>query len=221
MKRTLRTPLLFMAGTLLIELAWIWAVPPFRGIDEFDHAYRAASVAEGFWSPEWTEVPNGRGVLLPVPEEIVVDAHEVCDSYEYVGPANCQAVSRLDRGLVMVASAAGRYNPVFYWVVGSPSRLASGSDALYIMRATSALLCSLLVAISAWVIGRWANTRWPFVALALALTPVTLYGFMLPAPNGVEMAAALCLWSGLLGLASLRPEVRTSRPAWLCRHLAR
>ena len=202
MKLTLRTPLLFMAGTLLVQLAWIWAVPPFRGIDEFDHSYRAASVAEGFWSPKWTEVPDGRGVLLPVPEELVIDAQDVCTSYEYVGRANCQAVSKLDRGLVTVASAAGRYNPVFYWVVGTPSRLASGSMALYIMRATSALICSLLVAIAAWAIGRWAKTGWPLVSLALALTPVTLYGFMLPAPNGVEMAAALCLWSGLLGLAS-------------------
>ena len=208
MKGSLRVPLLFTAATLLVQLAWIWAIPPFRGIDEFDHAYRAASVAEGYWSPAWADVPGTHGSLIPVPVDMVRDAHAVCASYDYTGPANCRGASAAAQGMVSAASGAARYNPVFYWIVGVPARAATGSEALYLMRATSALLCSLLVGMTAWVIGKWARTRWPFVALTLALTPVTVYGFMLPAPNGVEMVAGLCLWASLLGLAS--PQARRS-----------
>jgi hypothetical protein len=34
----------------------------------------------------------------------------------------------------------------------------------------------------------------------LALTPVSLYSMAMPAPNGIELAAALCVWASLLGI---------------------
>lgn len=46
-----RFAFLVFLGALLMQAAWIVAVPPFRGSDEFDHAYRAASVADGAWMP--------------------------------------------------------------------------------------------------------------------------------------------------------------------------
>ena len=212
MKRTLRTPLLFMAATLLIQVAWVLAIPPFRGIDEFDHAYRAASVAEGYWSPEWTDVRGAHGSLIPVPRRMVREAQDVCAAYEYTGPANCRGTTEIGHGLILAASGAARYNPVFYWLIGTPASITTGTRALYLMRVMSALLCSLLVGLTAWVSEKWARTRWPFVALALSLTPVTLYGFTLPAPNGVEMAAALCLWASLLGLAPSRTRESNAAP---------
>lgn len=49
--------LLVVAGSFLLQAAWILAVPPFRGMDEPDHAYRAESVAAGRWSA--TAQPSG------------------------------------------------------------------------------------------------------------------------------------------------------------------
>ena len=42
-----RLPALLVLGALVMQAAWILALPPFRGADEFDHAYRAAAVAHG------------------------------------------------------------------------------------------------------------------------------------------------------------------------------
>src|SRR3712207_2367380 len=127
-------------GALLLQVAWILAVPPFRGVDEFDHAYRAGSVAGGEWVSLGTEAAQGRGDLVRVPAGIVRDAGPVCSSYGYTGPDNCSPVARLDGDEVTVASAAARYNPLFYWVVGTPARPFDGVTALYVMRLTASLL---------------------------------------------------------------------------------
>ena len=61
---------LLVAGVLLVQAAWILAVPPFGGSDEFDHYHRAAGVASGQF--RLTEpVQDGRGLLVRVPEDNV------------------------------------------------------------------------------------------------------------------------------------------------------
>ena len=57
---------LLAAGVLLVQLAWILTVPPFRGIDEFDHAYRAAAVAHGQWLPRASASVRGHGEYVEV-----------------------------------------------------------------------------------------------------------------------------------------------------------
>src|SRR4051794_25121755 len=85
----LLVPVLVVLGTFLIQSAWSLALPPFRGTDEFDHAFRAASVADGQWVSHWGVAHDGRGVLVRAPRSLVVAASPVCRSYEYTGPDNC------------------------------------------------------------------------------------------------------------------------------------
>jgi hypothetical protein len=209
MRRPIVLAALVALGTLVIELAWVLTVPPYRGSDEFDHVYRAASVAHGYWRPEQVASPEGRGLLIPVPRKIVTDGTKMCSSYDYTGPANCRPVETLDNGLVTVASAASLYHPAFYWLIGTPALPFTGVDALYAMRVAGALSCAFLVGLAAWASIITSRTVWPLASLVLALTPVTLYSMAMPAPNGIELAAALCVWVGLLGM--LRAE--SSRPA--------
>ena len=138
MRQALRVAALFLLGTLLAQTAWILAVPPYRGSDEFDHVYRAGSVASGYWRPDWRHPADGRGDLIPTPRGLVEDGSAVCSSYDYVGPDNCRPVESLDGGLVTVASAAARYNPAFYWLIGKPAMVTDGVTALYVMRFMSA-----------------------------------------------------------------------------------
>ena len=42
MRSAVRFGVLTFVGMLLLQTAWILAVPPYHAIDEFDHAYRAA-----------------------------------------------------------------------------------------------------------------------------------------------------------------------------------
>lgn len=196
-------PVLIFLGTLLVQAAWILAVSPFRGIDEFDHAYRAAAVARGEWVAEGTP-KHGRGGLVTVPADIVSAAHAQCAALKYTKHDNCSPAEELANGEVRVASGASRYNPVFYWVVGSAARPFHGAAALYVMRAVSALLCALGLAVAAWCVSRRCRTRWPLTGLLLAVTPVFAYSTVLPAPNGLEMVAGLVLWCALLALDGQR-----------------
>ena len=189
-----------LLGVLLLQAAWSFVVPPFRGLDEHDHAYKAAAVARGDWSASHTEAPGGWGELVTVPADLVVAAGPVCETFPYTTKDNCSAVrDGQDAGTVEVASSAARYNPVFYFAIGTPARFFSGSDALYAMRATGALICALLIALA--ISTAWSSSRWPAAAVLVAATPVMLYSTTIAAPNGVEMSGALLVWSALLSLA--------------------
>ncbi len=199
-----------MLGTVLVQAAWILSVPAFRGIDEFDHAYRAAAVAGGeWWSSE--PAPDGRGELVTVPRDLVVAAGPECKSRAYTGHDNCAPVADAVGDPVQVATAAARYQPLFYWAVGEAARVFHGTSALYAMRVAASLMCAALVALAGWSVSLWARTRWPMVALLAALTPVTLYSSTTAAPNGIEILAGLAVWVTLAGLSTAGLGQRAER----------
>ncbi len=209
--RALVVAALLLLGTFLLETAWIIALPPFRGTDEFDHAYRAASVAHGHWRFPSVAAEHGRGGLVVVPRALVEAASPVCASYLYTGRDNCYPVADVGDGYVTVASAAGSYNPVFYAVIGSVSTMFDGAHALYAMRVANALVCGLFIALAAWVTSLWAQTRWPLFAVVVSMTPVMIFSLAVAAPNAMEMSAALALWCSLLGVVRLDPDDRRMR----------
>lgn len=193
---------LLVLGLALVQAAWILALPPFRGIDEFDHAYRAAAVSGGEWIASGETAKQGRGTLVTVPDRIVQDAAPVCWDYDYTGPDNCRPVDRIDDDRVKVASAAASYNPAFYWVVGAPSRWLEGAYALYAMRAVAAAICAGFFFLGVWSIAHSTTSPWPLLAILATITPMWTFSTILPAPNGTEMFSALALWSVLFGLAA-------------------
>ncbi len=197
---------------LLLQAAWILTVPPFRGSDEFDHAFRAAAVARGQWVAG-DVAEDGRGQLVAVPASIVEAARAQCESRDYTGPDNCSPVSELPGGEVEIASAASSYHPAFYWVVGTAALPFDGAGALYAMRIVTALLSLMFVALAAWAVAKLPG-RWPMAGLVLAVTPVFLYSTTVAAPNGVEMSAGLALWGTLLALIDGRDKRTETRLLW-------
>ena len=210
-RRPARCATLLALALLALQAAWVLTVPPFRGIDEFDHAYRAAAVAHGQLLPSQRPVEDGRGEYLRVPASLVAAATEVCETYPYTGPDNCRAAHTLPGGFVEVASAAARYNPAFYWLIGTPASAFDGAAGLYALRAAAALACALLVWCAGYALTLGFRSGWPLLGLAVATTPVLVYSTSLGAPNGVEICAGLALWSALLAL----------RAPWLPRHQER
>ena len=199
-RRPVRQATLLAFALLALQVAWVLTVPPFRGIDEFDHAYRAAAVAEGQVLPSDRPVVDGRGEYVAVPPSLVTAATEVCEYYEYTGHDNCHAARTLPGGLVEVASAAARYNPAFYAIVGTAAAAFDGAAKVYALRLAAALLCAVLVGCAGYALSAGTRSSWPFLGLAVAATPVFAYSTALGAPNGVEMCAGLALWSAFLGL---------------------
>ncbi len=224
--------LLLLVGVMVVQVAWILAMPPFRAIDEFDHAYRAAAVAGGQWVAPATPADAGRGSYVRVPEDLVRAAGPVCKTYAYTLPENCAPASRLGHGEVEVASAASTYNPLFYWVVGTPSSAFDGVGFLYATRVISALLCLLLIAGAVGILASAGKGLWLGAAVACALSPCLIYSTTVGAPNGLEMCAGLACTAALLSLrrtgghearalvtfgvaASILVSVRLLGPVWL------
>ena len=189
------------AGILLVQAAWAIVVPPFRGLDEHDHAYRADSVAHGDWNQQHEASPQGWGSFVRVDADLVEQARPICETFPYTTRDNCVGGGEAGDGRVRVASSAAQYNPAFYWVVGTAARPFSGATELYAMRLAAASLCALLLTIAVATIRVWARSSWPLVGLAAAVTPTMLYSTSLVAPNGVEMCAAAVVWCALLGVA--------------------
>ena len=189
-----------------MQLAWIVALPPFRGSDESDQAFRMASVARGEWHADYKTRVQARGNIVTVPKELIRAATPECSWYKYQSWDNCHVVRRVGGHYGTVASSAARYNPVFYWVVGIPARLLGGASSLLAMRLSASVLCSLMLAGIGLTVAQWARSAWPWIGCAVAMTPVVVYSTVLPAPNAVEMLGGLGLWTALLGLTRVNGD---------------
>lgn len=187
-------------GFLLLQFGWISVIAPFAAMDEFDHAYRASSVANGHIKARRDVAPPdfARGDLIPVRADIVTAANPACSKLDYTRPYDCRPWKELSGDEVFVGSSAARYNPAYYAVVGLASKPFHGNAALYVMRIVSALICSALFALSIGLTASWARTKWPLIAIVLAALPTTVYSTSVAAPNGIQLMAGLAVWSALL-----------------------
>lgn len=204
MNRTTRQAFVLLVGILFAQAAWVMAVAPFRGIDEFDHAFRAAGVASGDWLLK--EAPeDGRGLLVTVPVELAASARAQCEQLAYTLPDNCRPVETKPDGSVVIATGAATYHPAYYFVVGLPASIFDGTTSLYAMRATSALLCAVGIAWASACVIRPGRSK-TALGFLVATSPMLLFSTSIVAPNGLEMVAGLLLWCSLLRLVDETEE---------------
>jgi hypothetical protein len=194
-----------LAGVLLLQFAWILVLPPFGGIDEHEHAFKAAAVARGDFSPHHAPSGQGWGEFVTVPSSLAEAAQPQCAILQYTYSDNCVGFANPD-GTTRIASSAARYNPAYYAVVGTIGRIFTGDAALYAMRIASSLICALLIAAAFYVTRSSSRSAWPPVALLLGLTPTAIYSTSLVAPNGIEICGGVLLWCCLIALRSDAPQ---------------
>jgi hypothetical protein len=96
----------------------------------------------------------------------------------------------------------GSYPPMYYVLAGWPSRLLDARTALYAMRAVGALVCAALLASALASLALAGRSRIIVTGFALAVTPMTVFLAGSINPNGVEIAAAICLWASMLALVA-------------------
>lgn len=189
--------MVFAAIFIMMSL-WAIASPLMSVPDEQVHAIRAAAVVRGELEgvPSKSE-PWRSAVTVP---RYVANTQELrC----FVGDVNqtplCQTPAAGDQDdLVTGYTTATSNSPAFYAVAGIPSLMLSGNAALYAMRLTVALICSLLIASAFTALTQLARSRWVTVALGVAVTPMVLYLGGSLNPNGVEVAAMAALFATLL-----------------------
>lgn len=199
MSAAARFGVLAFLGMLFAQAAWLLALPPYHGIDEFDHVYRAAGVASGQWRLT-EDVPEGRGLRVVVPTDIAAAAEEQCSNLPYTMLHDCVPIEKVGDEQVAIATAAGTYQPLYYWAVGIAAQPFEGDAANYVMRAVTALVSALWVGVAGYCLSLAGAGFWTRLGLVTSLTPVLVYSTTVAAPNAWEMVAGLGLWTSLLAL---------------------
>jgi len=228
-------------GLALAVMQGIWSVsmPPMASPDEPSHVVRAAAVARG----QLGSTPGqdhsdpyalGPAATVQLPSDYVA-ASKLPTCYEHLGqqPASCmKPVPPATGQTVAVNTFAGQYPPLYYALVGWPSRFLSAVPAMYAMRLVSVVISSALFV---WGLYRLrtvtVKAAWTWAAIA-ALTPMTLFMGSMVNPQALEISSAFAFWAACLALArsvgaprrgavvqaavagALLINTRTSGPVW-------
>lgn len=199
-------------ATLVVVTAlgalWALASPLFSVPDEPAHVIRAAAAARGQLLPgERTE--RGYSTWVEVPE-VFAQASGVptCFAFHPDVTAGCAPSFDGSDRPTLVETNAGLYPPAFYAVVGLPSVPFPSTTGVYLMRVVSAAICGALLA-SALASARLVTApRLVIAGVAAAVTPQVLFLAGSVNPNGVEIAAAISLWTSLAVLLTSDVEQR-------------
>lgn len=196
------------AAAAVFVLLWVlsgtWAVatPLFGAPDEPAHVIRAAAVARG---QILGKSAPGRGrpdTAVRVPRAYdVMGARIGCWVHDPETTPSCAGRFPGTSPDVDTTTYVGRYNPVYYAVVGLPSRLSSGASGVYLMRILSAAVGAGLLTMAVLAAMRSKRPPLALLGVALCLTPMVCFLAGTVNPNGLEVAASVCLWTaGILVL---------------------
>lgn len=189
--------LLFLSSFGLC-LTWAAATPMFGVPDEISHMVRAAAAARG--DLDGRPVGDGtrmyRAPLVLVPgSKITGTPSDLCYAFTSSQSADCMVLSSdLQEGLLV--STASSYPPLYYLLVGWPSRIFQSSHGLYAMRAASALWFAALISLAAASLHRSRLPPIAFCGLALAATPMAWFVGASVSPSSMAIGAGLAAWCG-------------------------
>lgn len=196
--------------TLGLTTVWNLASPLGSSPDEPAHLIRAAAVVRGDWAgPPAPEAPQFWAVEVPA---YVAHANDdTCMAFDGTESAGCQTPLRGDASvLVATHTSAALNSPLLYGWLGLPTLFATGDLALYLVREMGGVLFSALIGLAVWALRSISRGPFALAALAVALTPMTIYLAAVGNPNGIEVGATLALLSGGLA-ATARGVTRAQR----------
>lgn len=194
----------FVFGAIVV--LWSLSIPMMGGPDEPAHAVKAVAVARGEFRTGFVRARGG-GFLAPsipatrvrVPEAYgALRDLPLCWLTQSAVPASCAHPVGNDESVVTATTYVGTYPPLYYLLVGWPSRVLKPSTALYAMRILTGLICAALLASGLTIAARLG--RMLLVGAAISVTPMVLFLAGSINPNAVEIAAAFCVWLSLLEL---------------------
>ncbi len=205
-RRVRRLTLATWLVTFLASLVWSLANPMWGDPDSVAHSLLAYSVVHDDPVPDPIEQRAEAGTSYAntrVPEGLLVSASTAgCFAAKPSSTPDCVAAFTDSAALVDFANPAGRYLPVYYWIVGLPTYLVPIAWALWAQRVATAAVAALMIA---WAATAALTGRRPAVAVTgvlVGVTPMVLFLAGAVNPNSLEIAAALAM--GACTLAFLR-----------------
>jgi hypothetical protein len=203
--RRLRFWAVFLGSwALLSMLAGLWALatPIGAAPDEPAHLIKAASVVRG----QFIGKPSRVGTVVQVPLYIAYTQAQTCYAFAPQESAACIPKVPGDGSIVVDAvTSAGLYNPVYYALVGWPSLVLHDDKGIFAMRAASAIVTTLFLALSFALLSRWRNRALPAVGFLAAVTPMVLFLAGSVNPNSLEIAATLAAFVAMLSIVRDEP----------------
>jgi hypothetical protein len=160
-----------LVGYFVLGAAWAFAGPYNSSADEQDHIIRAAGVAAGQWAPKPEDVAYHTGAMQTVPKSL---NRGYCWHFYTDRSAACETGVYDDETPEPIATKVGRYNPVYYAVVGWPLRISPTMHGLWGARLISCLLVAGLLALAASGALRWFRHGIALTGVVLMATPAVL-----------------------------------------------
>lgn len=196
-----RVWLLCFAAFFLIGSAWAMAAPYEAYPNEVSHVMRAAAVVTGQVSPVLASGHGGTGAYETIP--VGLNPPDIyCMVYKAETTGVClpqigkDGWSKTKREI----SAAGRYNPLYYGIVGWPLRWRPDMLGIILTRLISAALSAAFLASAAVSCLSMRRPALAMAGLLLAVTPVVTELAGAVNPNGLEAAVAVSFWAALIPL---------------------
>ncbi len=187
-----------------LMVAWSFATPLGAASDEPTHIVKAAAVARGEFLGQPAEASSsggqgheGRAVMaVVVPATFARDGNlATCYRHHPKRNASCAPPMSTSTRLERTTTYVGRYPPLYYLIVGLPTRFLQAGSAVRFMRVLSSLASALLLGLALAVAWRWSRARLLPLAVVLAATPMVIFLGGVVNPSGLEISASIASWT--------------------------
>jgi Predicted membrane protein (DUF2142) len=200
-RRFLRSSILCGAALFSILFAWSMASPFGSGTDEPAHVIKAAATVRNEWIGTQSTDPARPGDRTMLVQEPFASTNWKCLVRNLESSASCDIPFSSDLW-VSAETAAGRYPPWYYYVVGVPSLVGHSTGTVYWMRIFANAMEAALLGLAAGATLTFSRSRLRSAALLVALSPAILSWASLVNASGLEETAGIAVWAIWLLLAS-------------------
>lgn len=217
------------AAAIALLAVWSLATPLLAAPDEPSQFTRAVSLVRGQLDPPLVSTAVGRQFAIRIPAADLPGPHNPgCFAFRPDVPASCvrgfTAPPRPPGGDASPAARPGataatttqfgNYPPLYYAVVGLPTLVLHGTAALWSARLFALLCSAALLGLAGCLLRRYHPRPALLLGLAVALTPEVLFFGGVVSDSGVEIAAGVAFWAGLVTLIDM-PGPLPRRVLWL------
>ena len=201
----------FAAFVVFAALSSVWAVasPLSSTPDEPAHVIKAAAVVRGEPIAQRTMDSEGRTVWTYQVDEVYAELdHLTCNAFRPQIPIS-QCSINLDDNDPPVSekiTAAGGYNPLYYYLVGWPSLFISQLKGILAMRLVSGILASAFLALAVWAVSWIKNPGVPLLATFFTVSPAVIFYSGSVNPQGLEVATLAAFATAYFVVLTRRPR---------------
>lgn len=186
---------------ILVGEIWSLATPLNGGPDERAHTIKAAAVVRGQWLGHPVPGAPGAYTSVRVPRIYTDFGIDDCVRGRPAEPEGTCPRRSVPDEVVQNRTYVGHYPPLYYLLVGWPTVLATQAS-IYLMRAMSVLASSLFLALAVATACCWSRSKVLLPAVAVAITPMALFLSGVINPSGLEISAAVAMWTAAVVLVT-------------------